>query len=149
MLRGGGGVGEGLPFPLHENKCLAALPCALDLLNIHCTPALLSGVYGRGLNTGVLSGVVEDPCHSSNGVRFWKSSLLTIVGEYSEDTTVDRPSLTVDHSLKHSGDSGTRSGEAQAPSRCSRGGTGAIGCGNPTALLTICKKIEEPPPCQS
>ena len=65
-----------------ENNCLTPLPLAfvLDHLNIRCNYALRRGVYGRGLNTGVWSGVAESPCHNSGGVRFRKSSLLTIGG---------------------------------------------------------------------
>ena len=43
----------------YENIRRAAPPVRLDRLNIRCTSALLNGVYGRGLRSGVMGERME------------------------------------------------------------------------------------------
>ena len=107
---------------VHEKSCLAAPPCPLFLLNMRWTSALLNGVYGSGLKTGVLGLGNDVPGHNSGGVRSGKFSLVTKGGEYSDDITEDRPALTVDASLKQRGDSGS--------GKTTSGSTEDLGCGS-------------------
>ena len=75
----------------YENNRRTEFPSVSDLFSIRWTSALLSGVSGRGLNTGVLGDEAGEMKPGSGGVRKGKASRDTIGGEYSDNASVDRP----------------------------------------------------------